>query len=441
MSSSLNVQAQSAAEASLIVSGDQGQLRPKRILHVLDHSLPLRSGYSIRSRSLIKGQRNAGLFPQAVTGPLHQVDDPGAEETIIDGVRYHRTPLTSAWQKQLLGARVPLLREMTVVRLLRERIVQLLKAEPFDIVHVHSPSLCGVAALGAAATQRIPVVYEIRAFWEDAAVDQGKLTAGSGRYVVSRRLEGYVARRAHAVVGIAKHILEDLRARGISSGKLFHVPNGVDTEYFTPSPRDAELAAKLGLADEPVLGFIGSLYRYEGLAWLVRAAAKLRATGASFQILIVGHGEEENDIRKAVRELRAQDYVRMIGEVSHDQVRQYYSLIDVMVYPRRSIRLTEITTPLKVLEAMAQAKPVLASNVGGIRELVGDETTCCLLFPPDDVEAFCEHAKRLIYDEHVRRELGEKGRKLVLREKDWNLQAHRYITVYDFAARIRQKET
>lgn len=434
----MNLQAGPTTALYLVPREDGGQVRPKRILHVLDHSLPLRSGYSIRSRSLIRGQQNAGFLPQAVTGPLHQMDDPGAEEGVIDGVRYWRTPLTSVLQGRIVSARVPLLREMTVVRLLRERIVQLMRTERFDVVHVHSPSLCGVAALEAAATRRIPVVYEIRAFWEDAAVDQGRLTAGSGRYLVSRKLEGYVARRADAVVGIARHILDDLRARGISSDKLFHVPNGVDIEYFSASPRDHELAARLGLADEPVMGFIGSLYRYEGVAWLVRAAARLRSRGVSFQILIVGHGEEEDEIRKAVREVGGQGYIRMVGEVPHDQVRRYYSLADIMVYPRRSVRLTELTTPLKVLEAMAQAKPVLASNVGGIRELVGDETTC-MLFSPDDLEGFCEQAKRLICDGHLRRDLGERGRQLVIREKDWNLQARRYTAVYDFAARARRK--
>lgn len=433
----MSVQAGPTAPPNPVSSKDGGRLLPKRILHVLDHSLPLRSGYSIRSRGLIRGQRNAGFSPQAVTGPLHQVDDPGAEETIIDGIRYGRTPLTSDWRERIVRSRVPLLREMTVVRLLRKRILQLLQSDPIDVVHVHSPSLCGLAALQAAATRSVPVVYEIRAFWEDAAVDQGKVTPNSGRYFVSRQLEGYVARRAHAVVGIARHILDDMRARGISSSKLFHVPNCVDTGYFTASTRDHELASSLGLADEPVMGFIGSLYRYEGVSWLVRAAARLRRMSAPFQILIVGHGEEEGEIRKAVREVGAQDYVKMVGEVPYNQVLRYYSLVDIMIYPRRSIRLTELTTPLKVLEAMSQAKPVLASNVGGIRELIGDEPAC-LLFSPDDVEGFCEHAKRLIYDESLRRDLGARGRQLVLREKDWDLQARRYADVYDFAARAQR---
>src|SRR5271156_7257544 len=103
--------------------------------------------------------------------------------------------------------------------------------------------------------------------------------------------------------------------------------------------------------------------------------------------------------------------------------------MDVMVYPRRSVRLTELTTPLKPLEAMAQGKPVLASDVGGIRELVEPEIPC-LLFKPDDDEDFCHKAKQLISDERARQELGERGRQMILREKDWDILAQRYRAVY-----------
>jgi glycosyltransferase involved in cell wall biosynthesis len=282
-------------------------------------------------------------------------------------------------------------------------------------------------------------VYEIRAFWEDAAVDQDKTKVWSPRYQVSRQLEGYVARRADAVVGIAKHILQDMQERGIDGDKLFHVPNGVNAGRFGALPRDTQLAAQLGLNEKPVLGFIGSLYRYEGIAWMLRAAANLIREGVSFQILVVGQGEELKDVQAAIQELGMQDRFKAVGQVPHDQVQRYYSLMDVMVYPRRSIRLTELTTPLKPLEAMAQGKAVLASDVGGIRELVEPQIPC-FLFKADDAEDFCTKAKELISDSHLRRELGEKGRQMVLQEKDWNILAQRYKQVYSSARkRLRLK--
>jgi PEP-CTERM/exosortase A-associated glycosyltransferase len=409
---------------------------PCRVLHILDHSHPLLSGYSVRSQGLIKAQNTIGFASEVLTGPLHQLDDPGAAETNSDGVSYRRTPLNSGVTRFVLARRIRVLREMAVVRLLSRRILEVLDAQCFDVVHAHSPALCGLAALQATTARRVPFVYEIRAFWEDAAIDQRKTTAQSPRYRISRKLEEHVARRAGAVVGIARHILEDLRQRGIDPKKLFHIPNGVDAERFTGLPRDSALAAQLGLSDEPVLGFIGSLYRYEGIAWLVRAAAELRGRGVPLQVLIVGHGEQMPEIQAAIQEARAQNYVRAVGQVPHGEVSRYYSLMDVMVYPRRRIRLTELTTPLKPLEAMAQGKAVLASDIGGIRELV-DPKQPCLLFQPDDLEDFCGKASRLLCNGNLRRQLGESARQMILESKDWKVLAQRYQAVYDFAKNAR----
>jgi PEP-CTERM/exosortase A-associated glycosyltransferase len=414
-----------------------GPVTPYRVLHILDHSQPLLSGYSVRSHSLLTAQQRIGFAPRVVTGPLHELEDAGGTETTIEGISYRRTPLPRGLARHALEQRFPIAREMAVVRLLRQRILELLEEQPTDVIHAHSPSLCGLAAVQAGKLCGVPVVYEVRAFWEDAAVDQRKTQTRSVRYQVSRRLEGYVAFRAGAVVGIARHILADLHERGLDSRKLFHVPNGVDAERFVAVPRDVRLAQELGLTAEPVLGFIGSLYRYEGVAWLVRAAAELRRRGSRFQLLIVGQGEDLPDIHRAINELGAQEYAHAIGSVPHEQVQRYYSLMDVLVYPRRSVRLTELTTPLKPLEAMAQAKPVLASDVGGIRELV-EPGRPCLLFSPDSVEDFCLKARQLVGDADFRRDLGEKAREMILREKDWKVLARRYEAVYDFVTRGRR---
>jgi PEP-CTERM/exosortase A-associated glycosyltransferase len=360
------------------------------------------------------------------------LDDPGAIDNTIDAVSYRRTPLQGSVASLALNRRIPVLREAMVVKLLRQQILTVLDEHLFDIVHAHSPALCGLAALQAANARKVPFVYEIRAFWEDAAVDQNKTQPASPRYHVSRQLEGYVARRADSVVGIARHILDDLRSRGIAGEKLFHVPNGVDAGRFVALPRDTKLFSELRLNGDPVMGFIGSLYRYEGITWLVHAVAELRRRGMALQLLIVGQGEAMPEVQAAIREVGAQDYARAVGQVPHDQVKSYYSLMDVMVYPRRRIRLTELTTPLKPLEAMAQGKPVLASDVGGIRELVEPEIPC-ILFQPDDMDDFCSKAAQLLSSAFLRQQVGESGRQMVLREKDWTVLAQRYRAVYDFA--------
>lgn len=403
---------------------------PRTVLHVLDHSWPILSGYSIRSRNLISAQRRLGERVMVLTSPLHQLDDAKAAETTVDEVQYFRTPLTGAMARAALRRRLPLLREYAIVRALRQRILQVISHNSISLIYAHSPSLCGLAALQAARRKKLPFVYEIRAFWEDAAVDQQRTSINSLRYRCTRALESYVARNADAVSAIATHMLDELHSRGISRAKLFHVPNGVDLERIATVPRDENLARELNLNDVPVMAFFGSLYRYEGVSWMVRAAATLRSRGHKFQILIIGRGEDRAAIEGAVRDCNASEYVRCLDAVPHEQISRYYSLADIVVYPRRSVRLTELVTPLKPLEAMALAKPVLASSVGGICELVEDERTG-LLFRPEDQNDFCRQAERLLISPSLRKQLAENGRAYVAREKSWAVLGRRYSEIYD----------
>ncbi len=418
-------------------AADRGDKGKARVLHVLDHSLPVLSGYAVRSRGLVTGQARLGQPIAVLTGPLHQIDDADACELTVDNVTYFRTPIPRGYSKMALERRWPLLREWEVVRLLRARILQLIDSQPVDIVYAHSPALCGLAGLQAARKRGLPFVYEIRAFWEDAAVDQDRTNTKSLRYGLTRHLETYLARNADAVCGIAKSILDELRSRGIPQKKLFHTPNGVDAERFRPLERDLQLAAALKLPDVPVLGFFGSFYRYEGVTWLVRAAAELRNRGNQFVLLLIGRGEESDKIRAAIRECGMEDYVRLLDHVPYDQIQRYYSLVDVMVFPRLSVRITEQVTPLKPLEAMSLSQAVLGSAVGGIRELVKHEETG-LLFQPENIPDFCHQAERLLRSPELRTQLGRNGRETILREKDWNVLARRYQTVYDYVLQRRR---
>ena len=167
---------------------------------------------------------------------------------------------------------------------------------------------------------------------------------------------------------------------------------------------------------------------------MIRAAAQLRARGHRFHILIIGRGEDEPSIEEAVRVVGAADFVHTIPHVPHEQISRYYSVVDIVVCPRRSIRLTELVTPLKPLEAMALTKPVLASGVGGIRELVEDELTG-LLFRAEDSDDFCRQAERLIVSPDLRRLLAERGRRFVTSERDWKVLALRYRKIYEYALR------
>jgi PEP-CTERM/exosortase A-associated glycosyltransferase len=271
------------------------------------------------------------------------------------------------------------------------------------------------------------VVYEARAFWEDAAVDHGTTREGSPRYRLTRALETHLFRRADRAVVIAARMRDELARRGIDPSRVTVVGNGVDTERFAPVPRNEGLARRLGLDGGPVFGFIGSFYHYEGLRFLVEALPLLRKRLPEARILLVGGGEEESVLRGLAA--ASGSAVVLAGQVPHREVLDYYSLIDVFVCPRRRMRLTELVTPLKPLEAMAAGCPVLASDVGGLAELI-DHGVTGLLFRADSREAFVDAAAELGGSAELRALLGKRARQAVVDERTWSRVVSAYLPLY-----------
>jgi len=398
-----------------------------RILHVLDHSLPLQSGYTFRTRAILKAQEALGLEVRAVTGQRHTavpvadaLDAGGAE--MIDGLRFWRTPGSAA------GA--PGLREWREVRALADRIEAVARIWRPDVLHAHSPALCGMAALRAARRLGLPLVYEIRAFWEDAAVGNGTGTADSWRYWLTRKLENRVVAGADAVVTICQGLKADLMARKVCADRITIMPNGVDLALFgAPLQRDPALADRLGLGEGVVIGFLGSFYPYEGLDDLIAAMPAIVAGQSDARLLLVGGGPAEAALRLAAEASPARHAIRFVGRVPHHEVDRYYALADVVCYPRKAMRLTDLVTPLKPLEAMAQGKLVTASSVGGHRELIEDGVTGTL-FAPDDPAALAASLVQLLHDRAGWDERREVARAFVGRAHDWGCNVARYLSVY-----------
>ncbi|MEY4720636.1 MAG: hypothetical protein RIQ46_361 [Pseudomonadota bacterium] len=391
-----------------------------RVLHVLDHSLPLHSGYTFRTRAILKAQQGMGMEVRGITGLRHAGKGPDPEEA--DGILFHRTPGVASGPAGL--------REWREIARLADAIEAVCREWRPDVLHAHSPALCGQAALRAGKRLGIPVVYEIRAFWEDAAVGNGTGSEGSLKYRLTRALEDNVVARAGAVVTICRGLKDDLVARGTDPARITIMPNGVDLALFgTPAPRDAALAAQLGLGDGPVIGFIGSFYDYEGLDDLVAAMPHLLARVPDARLLLVGGGPVEAAVRAQAEASTARDAIRFVGRVPHDEVERYYALVDVMAYPRKQSRLTDLVTPLKPLEAMAQGKLVAASDVGGHRELMTDGQTG-VLFAPDDPAACADSLARLLAGRDGWEAMRAAGRAHVETRHDWAANARRYQSVY-----------
>lgn len=392
-----------------------------RILHILDHSLPLHSGYTFRTRAILRAQQALGWEVRGLTGQRHSASGPAVET--VDGLTFFRTPLARRGGP-------PLVRELREVADLAHAMEGVIRSWRPDIIHAHSPVLNAMAAQRVARKHGIPILYEIRAFWEDAAVSNGTATEGGLQYRLTHWLETRAVKRADAVAVICEGLKGDLVTRGVDPAKIIVSPNGVDMDMFgDPVPPDAALRAKLGLEDAEVIGFIGSFYDYEGLDDLIAAMPMLVAARPKAKLLLVGGGPMEAALRVQAEGSSARDAICFVGRVPHEEVEQYYALTDILAYPRKAQRLTELVTPLKPLEAMAQGRLVAASSVGGHRELIEDGVTGTL-FAPDDPAAIAGALAGMLADRAGWDARRATAKAFVKRERNWAVNVSRYQPVY-----------
>ena len=394
-----------------------------RVLHVLDHSIPLHSGYTFRTLAILREQRRLGWQTFHLTSPK-QINC-HVEEEDVDGMHFFRTLAADSPVGGLPG-----MGEFSLMRQLERRLFEVASRVRPQILHAHSPVLNAIPALRVGKRLGIPVVYEVRAFWEDAAVDHGTTTEGSLRYRLTRRLETHALKRANHVFTICEGLRSDIVARGISSTKVTVIPNAVDVDSFAlGGAPDVSLCEQLGLTGCDVVGFIGSFYAYEGLDVLLDALPRLVRERPKLRLLLVGGGPQDAALKAQAQRLGVSGHVVFTGRVPHADVHRYYDLIEVLAYPRRSMRLTELVTPLKPLEAMAQGRLLVASDVGGHKELIRHGETG-MLFQADSAESLADALLQVLANRQTWPAIRAEGRRFVEQDRTWTASVARYAPVY-----------
>lgn len=408
----------------------QGHAVKGRIAHIVFASLPYhQSGYVIRSQAVAHCQQAAGLDPRFITRagfPRNQgIAGAPAEET-IDGVPYYRiAPNFGSGGRQ----------DLTILETVKQAVPLLQRLRPAALQPA-SNHVQGQIALALGRPMGIPVVYEARGFWEETWASHPwhelEDAIATDHYRMTREIEAHVMRESDAVVTLSETMKAAIVERGVAPDRVVVIPNAVDVEAFTPAPRDEGLAAELGL--EPgiaVVGYVSSLNAYEGIRYLLEAAAVLKARGRSLRVLIVGDGKDRGALETRAAELGLHDgTVLMAGRVAHDQVLRYYSLIDVFVVPRTADRVSQLVTPLKPFEAMALERAVVVSDLPALREIVQPGETG-LTFRAEDAEDLAGVVEGLLDDAALRARLGRQAREWVLADRTWPANGRRYRELFE----------
>jgi glycosyltransferase involved in cell wall biosynthesis len=399
---------------------------PGRVLHLVTDALPTTSaGYTIRTHEIALAQREAGLDPHVATRagyPVTQGRIDGRRLVELDGVPYHR----------LLPWRMPG-RADALARQSLELADALTRQLRPAVLHAASNYANARLALALRARYGLPVVYEVRGFWEDTWLSRypdAAERAKSELYQRNRDLETQCMLAADLVVTLGEAMRDEIVARGVPAAKIEIVPNAVSAEFLKPLPDATTLREELGIKpDEPVVGEVTSLVPHEGIGTLLEATAILRARGVPARALIVGDGPERAALQRQAARAGLAEAAVFPGRVPAAKVRQFHALLDVFVVPRTPDRVCQLVTPLKPVEAMASGLCVVTSEVKALTEIVKHEVTGMQTVPQDPV-SLADCLERLLYSPDIRRKLGDNAREWVSRDRTWAHNAARYRDAY-----------
>jgi glycosyltransferase involved in cell wall biosynthesis len=223
-----------------------------------------------------------------------------------------------------------------------------------------------------------------------------------------------------------------LMREGAGSSRIVIIPNGVDTQKFTPKMEETNLKQELGLAKKRIVLFAGQLETEKGVQYLIKAMAIVKNHERNAHLLIVGSGSLETHLKNLVSQLGLRKHVTFIGPVNSQKMPQYYAMCDI--HAASSIVTKTFIEPFGMVyvEAMASGKPSVAFDIpAAVREIIVDGETGYLV-PEKNIEALAEKIAELLRDEEKRMNMGKKARERAVAHYDMNRIAEKWIEAFQF---------
>lgn len=337
---------------------------PKRIAYVVSHGQSYASnGYAVRTQGIAQALNEHGFETLCFVRPGRpwSVDKTRsiqiASEVKVKGVRYIHTRQTADSRDEVVEL------ENDV-----QRYIELFKVYRPEVVIAASNYKAGLPAWVAAQRLGLPFYNEVRGFWELSKDAHEPGYANTAAFKKEQERDTFVAQQALQVFTLNQPMKDELVRRGVETSKIQLVPNGV-SELPEIKPADPELKRKLGInAGDKVIGYVGSFNAYEGLDLLVEACVSLVEQGEPIKLLLVGDDQPIAEIKNKKITNDKKPWMIQVGRVQHEQVADYYALIDTVVIPRKKLSVCEVVPPMKIVEALAYNKRVVVSDVRPLAE-------------------------------------------------------------------------
>lgn len=324
-----------------------------------------------------------------------------------------------------LPPEIPVLSRYLKVALNNRRLSRAAPATPdYDLVVAHTPLDFALPALGYARRHGLPLAYEIHTLYYDGVADRRRKGVPGFLNALAKKAawfgERTIIRAADAIIVQTGALLDRVAALyRADPDKIFVVPNGIDVELFDSSDeseRQNERREK-GWNHRTVILYSGYLDRINGVDFLLRAAGRLpEELKIRSRLVIAGDGPLIETVRR--RAAAEPDFIEFLGRIDHRLMPRLYAAADVFVIPRPATDAGDSLVPIKLLEAMAAAKAILASDLASFRETL-DDGRSGILFRREDEEDFRRRLASLIGRPDRLEPLGRIARERVGDRYDW----------------------
>ena len=295
---------------------------------------------------------------------------------------------------------------------------------PPDMIY-HRYSLNNYVGVRLANRYRIPLVLE----YNGPLVWVSK-NWGCGLFFsrVSEMIELYGLKSADLIVVVSKPLLDELVGRGVDGRKVLVNSNGVDVSKFRPDLDGSKIRQRLELTDKVVVGFVGTFGPWHGAEVLAKAVKGVVMKNPNVHFLFVGDGSTMPQVRGIVAASKMEGHVTFTGLVPQDEVPLYLAACDILASPHvpNPDGTPFFGSPTKLFEYMAMGKPIVASRLDQIGEVLADGDNA-LMVEPLDVNGLVERILLLASDEKLRTSLGKKAREDALSKHTWERNVQRVI--------------